>query len=399
MHMNDWHKWRYGSDKQLMDELLANETISQRLVSPMYRHGGNASRVRLLAGAVLVEPDVLPNLAAALDRIGAECKSIARPECYVFSDPEINAFIFEGRRQPILGLSSAAINHLEADEMMFVLGHEFGHAAFGHLELCAGRLAEDPGVMHAATMRVRAWQRAAEISADRAGLVMAGSLAAAARALFKVASGIVSGATPSSPERFAGQWQRLFDEVILEGKREFQDCSHPFPPLRMKALCDFWSARGATDPDDSLKGVDRDIDRMLTTMDPEAASGPLGDPMHAGHFFWGGLYLTLGTGDRDRLASVGPAGEDIDAAIEKARIDPEWCRTRFVDGMQARRSKFSALEIHRIIFGLLDLASPGGTVQDGERTRLLELAESIGVPGTACEVVITQYERERRHER
>lgn len=403
MHMRERDVWRYAGDQRLMSGLMADEAIAQRLASPIYRHARNANRVRLLASAVMVEPDVLPNLAVALDRLHAECPDVTRLECYVFSHPEINAFVCEGRQRTIVGLSSAAVNHLDADELMFVLGHEFGHAAFGHLELCAGHLAEDPGVMPAATMRVRAWQRAAEISADRAGLVLAGSLSAAARALFKVASGIVSAAIPASPERFAAQWQRLVDEVIEEGEREFHHCSHPFPPLRMRALCEFWAASGSADAPQAIDAANRSIDRMLATMDPAAASGPLGDPLFADHFFWGGLYLAVGAGEpspaeRERLASVVPAGEEIDQAIGRARANPEWCRERFLEGVRARRRKFSALEIHRIIFGLLDMASADGAVHEREKTRLLELARLIGVPEAACELVITQYEKERRHE-
>jgi len=268
MRMRERDVWRYAGDQRLMSGLMADEAIAQRLASPIYRHARNANRVRLLASAVMVEPDVLPNLAVALDRLHAECPDVTRLECYVFSHPEINAFVCEGRQRTIVGLSSAAVNHLDADELMFVLGHEFGHAAFGHLELCAGHLAEDPGVMPAATMRVRAWQRAAEISADRAGLVLAGSLSAAARALFKVASGIVSTAIPASPERFAAQWQRLVDEVIEEGEREFHHCSHPFPPLRMRALCEFSAASGAADAARAIDAANQSIDRMLATMDP-----------------------------------------------------------------------------------------------------------------------------------
>ncbi len=403
MHMQDRDVWRYAGDERLMNGLLADDAIAQRLASPIYRHARNASRVRLLAGAVMVEPDLLPNLAVALDRLHAECPDVTRLECYVFSHPEINAFVCEGRQRTIVGLSSAAVNHLDADELMFVLGHEFGHAVFGHLELCAGHLAEDPGVMPAATMRVRAWQRAAEISADRAGLVLAGSLAAAARALFKVASGIVSSAIPASPERFAAQWQRLVDEVIQEGEREFQHCSHPFPPLRMRALCDFWTACSAADPPQAIKVANQGIDRMLATMDPAAPTGAIGDPLFADHFFWGGVYLATGSddlepGERERLASVAPTGEDIDYVIGRARAHPEWCRERFLYGVRTRRRKFSALEIHRIMFGLLDLASADGTVHDGEKARLLELGRLIGVPEQACELVITQYEKERSHE-
>jgi hypothetical protein len=224
MHMQERDVWQYAGDQRLKSGLMADEAIAQRLASPIYRHARR-----------LVEPDVLPDLAVALDRLHAECPDITRQECYGFSHPEINALVCEGRQRTIVGLSSATVNHLDADTLMSVLGPEFGHAAFANLELCAGHRAEDPGVMPAATMRVRAWQRAAEISADRAGLVLAGSLSAAAR-----------------------------------------------------ALCEFSAASGAADAVRSIDAANQSIDGMLATMDPAGASGPLGDPLFADHCFWGG---------------------------------------------------------------------------------------------------------------
>ncbi|MFM7649253.1 MAG: TerB family tellurite resistance protein, partial [Cyanobium sp.] len=100
----------------------------------------------------------------------------------------------------------------------------------------------------------------------------------------------------------------------------------------------------------------------------------------------------------ERLESVVPGGEDIGAAIAAARAHPERCRERFVEEVRSRRRKFSALEIHKIIYGLLDVASADGIVHEGEKSRLLELAGLIGVPNQACELVVNQYEKERRHE-
>lgn len=402
--LKDREDWRYGGDRRLMAAILGDEAIKLRLASPVYKHVRDASRIRLLANAVMVEPELLPNLAVAMERLRTECPEAVQAECFVFSQPEINAFVCQGQNRTIVGLSSAAVNHLDADELMFVLGHEFGHAVFGHLDLCAGQLAEDPAVMPAATMRVRSWQRAAEISADRAGVVLAGSLAAATRAIFKVASGIVSASVAASPEKFAAQWQRLVDEVIDDGEREFQNCTHPFPPLRMRAICEFWAACAAAERGTALRAADQSVERMLATMDPAGSSGPLADPLLGESIFWGGLYVALGTGDihpaeRERLASVLPAREEIDAAIAQAREAPSGCRDRFLEGVKTRRKKYSALEVHRVIFGLLDLASADGTVQPEEVSRLRELAAGIGVSAQACDIVIGQYQTERRDER
>jgi len=94
-----------------------------------------------------------------------------------------------------------------------------------------------------------------------------------------------------------------------------------------------------------------------------------------------------------------PVPEEIDTAILKARSSPEWCRQRFLDGVKTRRKKYSAIELHRVIFGLLDLASANGEIHTDEVWRLRELAESIGISTHACDIVISQYQSERRHER
>lgn len=389
-----------------MQALAADDVIRERLASPAYAQVRHANRTQLLAGAVMVEPEVLPHLAVAIAQLRDRFVDLKPVECFVFNAPEINAFIGEGRTHAIVGLSSAAVNHLDADELTFVLGHEFGHSAFGHVDMLAGHLAADEAVSPAATMRVRAWQRAAEISADRAGLMLCGSLDAAARSLFKVTSGIVSPAVAVVPDRFAGQWQRLIDEVIHEGDRDFHHLSHPFPPLRMRAMQLFWNARHEPAParDEAIKMADEAIDRMLATMDPASASDRIGDPLLSGHLFWGGLYVVAGgdgplhEAERSRLASIAPPGTSIDTATAEARSAPERCRERFAAAFRDRRRRHSALELHRIVFGLLDVAAADGAVSEEERGRIRELAEVLGIPAEACELVVEQYHREYRHD-
>jgi hypothetical protein len=60
-----------------MTVLLSEEAICQRLASRLYRHARNASRIRLLATAVMVEPDLLPNSSIALERLCEECPDVS----------------------------------------------------------------------------------------------------------------------------------------------------------------------------------------------------------------------------------------------------------------------------------------------------------------------------------
>ena len=403
MNTTERDDWRFPDDAALHAELLADETVQARLKSPAYAVARQAKRLGFLANAVMVDPTVLPHLAAAMERVGGRFPDVGVTECFVFNCPDINAFVCQGRSSTFVGISSAAVNHLAADELMFVLGHEFGHAAFGHLDLAAGLLVEDPAVGPVLTAKLRSWQRAAEISADRAGLLLAGSPDSAARALFKVASGIVASGVTTSPERFAAQWQRLVAEAAEDGERTPHNITHPFPPLRMQAILDFWGANSHADRKAKIESANASVKRMLAMMDPAVTDRPLGDTMLSNHFFWGGLYVAASSGDvsaeeKTRLASVAPAGVDIDGAVRSALADPEACRDRFLEGFKSRRRRFNALEVHRILYGLLDITSVDGTVQESEVGRLRELAGLVGVPVNACDLVVNQYLKENTRE-
>jgi len=400
--IDDHARWRYPADARLLAELMANDQVRKRLESPAYEVARQTSRTGMLAGAVMVDPAVLPHLAEAVEGIRREFPQVQHVDCFVYSSGEMNAFITPGRTGTFIALSSAAVNHLDAAELKYVLGHEFGHAAFGHLDVLAGALLADPALPPGEATRICAWQRAAEISADRMGLAVCGSLAAAARALFKVASGIVSNLVVASPESFAAQWQRLVDEVITEGDRGFHHVSHPFPPLRMRAMLLFSEAMKAGGGG-RIDEANAAIDAMLAMMEPAGRGGTLADPLLRDLFFWGGLIVALADGyvspsEWQRLATVTPTGVDLQAAVAAAGQDDAACWEHFQGAFRGRRRKFSGLELHRVIYGLYDVASADGKVTDGEMARLRKLAEAIGVVPEACDHIAEQYQRERQRD-
>ncbi len=400
--IDDHARWRYPADARLLAELMASDQVRKRLESPAYEVARQTSRTGMLAGAVMVDPAVLPHLAEAVEGIRREFPQVQHVDCFVYSSGEMNAFITPGRTGTFIALSSAAVNHLDAAELKYVLGHEFGHAAFGHLDVLAGALLADPALPPAEATRICAWQRAAEISADRMGLAVCGSLAAAARALFKVASGIVSNMVVASPESFAAQWQRLVDEVITEGDRGFHHISHPFPPLRMRAMLLFSEAMAAGGGP-RIDEANTAIDAMLAMMEPAGKGGTLADPLLRDLFFWGGLLVALADGyvspsEWQRLATVTPTGIDLQATIAAAGQDDAACWEHFRAAFRGRRRKFSGLELHRVIYGLYDVASADGKVTDGEMARLRKLAEAIGVVPEACDHIAEQYQRERQRD-
>jgi len=394
--------WRLPADEQGLERLMQDEVVQRALESGKALRARTAMRMRLLGGAVMVDPAVLPHLAQAVEGLTSRYPDIGDVECFVFHASSVNAFVTKGRTRTLMAVSSGAVNHLEAAELEFVLGHEVGHALFGHADVVIGNLADDGSLLPASAMRIRAWQRAAEISADRAGLLLCGSIDAAAHAVFKAASGIVAPGMVVSPERFAAQWHRLVDEVIDEGERGFWQITHPFPPLRMQAMLAFWEAFKTDAPWEAVAEANRAIDSMLAMMDPSDADGALRDRVLSGFFFWGGLYIALADftvqpEEERRLRSVMPSDVDFDDALRQGNARPAVCLEQFKAVNHTRRRKLTPVELHRIVYGLIDVASADGKITHGEMDRLRELAAVLGVPAEACDIIVGQYEEEARN--
>ena len=146
----------------------------------------------------------------------------------------------------LLMFSSSLLEKFDETELSFVMGHELGHHLYGHHDIPIGLLVNGRRkISPRLALQIFAWSRYAEISADRAGALCAGDADGAARALFKLASGLTTNLIEIRIDEFAAQ----ADEMDLEGKPGKDDSrsddwfmTHPFTPLRVKALQVFFQS-------------------------------------------------------------------------------------------------------------------------------------------------------------
>jgi Zn-dependent protease with chaperone function len=122
------------------------------------------------------------------------------PDLYVYADPRPQAMAI-GLDQPFVVLTSGMVDLLDEDELRFVLGHELGHVLSGHalyttmllrLLTMSGAWSWIPfGAvgLRALVAALYEWQRKAELSGDRAGLLATQDPAAAQRVHMKLAGG------------------------------------------------------------------------------------------------------------------------------------------------------------------------------------------------------------------
>jgi Zn-dependent protease with chaperone function len=157
-------------------------------------------RLVYLASAVRVDERQFADMHALLDEVCAVLDAPERPELYVYNDPQPNAITL-GVDKPFIAFSSGLYEITDADERRFVLGHELGHAMSGHslyqsmlLHLlnvigAFGWLPAGALGLRALIAALREWQRKAELSGDRAGLLATQDLDAALRVTMKLAGG------------------------------------------------------------------------------------------------------------------------------------------------------------------------------------------------------------------
>src|SRR5207248_86971 len=114
----------------------------------------------------------------------------------------------------------------------------------------------------------------AELSCDRVGLLCNRNLQDAATALIKISSGLSGSALQFSMTDYMAQLSEL--QKIAPSSEDAADwyASHPFSPLRVAALHEFWGsdlapAEGSTGPRRPAAELENRIESLLKAMEPE----------------------------------------------------------------------------------------------------------------------------------
>jgi Zn-dependent protease with chaperone function len=205
-----------------------------------------------LASAVRVGPqqfasvhDIVLDAAATLDLYEV-------PEVYVVQNPNVNAMTL-GIDKPWIVVTTGALDLFDEAELRFVIGHECGHVLSGHavyrtmlhqLLALASRVAWVPVAgwgLRAVVFALEEWYRAAELSGDRAGLLVVQDVDAALRAHMKTAGGsrlheMDPGAFLQQADDYSGTTQArdsIAKLLNLMGR------SHPFAVTRAGELRDW----------------------------------------------------------------------------------------------------------------------------------------------------------------
>jgi Zn-dependent protease with chaperone function len=201
--------------------------------------------------SVQVTPRQFPEIHALL----AECAdrlSIPVPRLLIGPGPggmELNAFTFGTDEHCFIHITSFLALQLAPEELRFVLGHECGHIQNQHVTYLTlayllhyqlfTRFWHKPDdykfPMLATRIPLATWQRRAEVTADRAGVICARDAETGCKALIKLRLGFASLAKEVDVEAYLAQGEALRQSGFFVRGQELT-YTHPLVVKRIKLL-------------------------------------------------------------------------------------------------------------------------------------------------------------------
>lgn len=169
---------------------------------------------------------------------------INRPTVVVSQSTGLNAYTIGNDKEPYIVLGSVLVNILNKDQLTFVIGHECGHIAMGHLiwSSAATILTNFAGSLPVignvfitfSNVALNSWSRRSEISADRAGYLCCQNLDQSKRALIQINSGFLS-ADYIDIDDYIKNIKRFRNGAYSRRFSDFER-SHPIIPKRIEAM-------------------------------------------------------------------------------------------------------------------------------------------------------------------
>ncbi|HXX69754.1 MAG TPA: M48 family metallopeptidase [Polyangiaceae bacterium] len=232
------HEYTYTFDRQSRVAFENTKPValaveaSVRLFKQIGKH-------QLLGHAVKVSERQLPRIYR-ITKTASDVLQIAMPQVFVVNNPTFNAGTLGTNEDSFIMVHSALVEQYSDEELLTVIGHECGHihnshvaylTALHYLTYMAGMFL--PWILQPALVALRTWSRRAEITCDRAGMLVAKDESAAERAITKLAVGSRKLYEEFNLDAFLEQHEEANQGI---GKYMEVFATHPWLPKRVLAM-------------------------------------------------------------------------------------------------------------------------------------------------------------------
>ena len=261
---------------------------------------------------------------------------------YIQQDSSVNAAcIHENDDKYLIYLTSSLLEKMNDEEILFVIGHELGHAFFKHHDLPVHGIMNsyDPPKTKDALQLLK-WSRMAEISADRTGLLCCQNIEAALGSMLVLTSGLPSALLNVNIESYGKQAEEMIPNLIKNQTLDDLYSTHPFNPLRVISMKLFWDSKELYDllkignNKRDLSEISIEIRKVFQLMDGEEIEHEEKDKTTTQNqaayltqaeecLFWGCVLVaskTNGISD-DEIESILSINKNEEVAIELNRLN------------------------------------------------------------------------------
>jgi len=387
---------RSDNDERIAQHLL-NDVLVKRVKADLERlteKGPLGLRRRLLSSSVRLSHSMAPSVHKMADhcieRLGVDLPL----ELYAYPSPQFNAACFkpeEGRL--FVMFSSSLLEAFDQNELMFVVGHELGHHVYQHHDIPVGFLLQGQQQPPASlALQLFSWARYAEISADRAGAYCANDFEAVARALFKLASGLASDSVINfNLSEFLKQLDEMQAVDAEPGQgAPIQDwfSTHPFSPLRVKALQLFHQSRLMEEGGIGKAELEIGVQGLMGLMEPDYLQGHTEVAKTMGQLFIAGAIAVAnardGIGEQEKTVLREFMGEKFSLDV----LNIEKLIDTLPKRIKAVRDQASITQRMQVVRDLSVVARAEGEITDNELLVLYAIADGLEIPRTLVTYIL-----------
>jgi len=386
----------YDGDRDLMIELDNDPEIQKAKHDLDERHGLYNTRKQLLKTSLKLTKKLAPHIYKIADACKETLKLDKEIEFYVYQDDKFNAACYPPSEDKLyIIISSGIIERFSVEEITFVVGHEIGHILFEHHKYNARAIMDEGSnylsPLHA--MKLFAWGRAAEISCDRVGLLCCKSFAAAGSAFFKLSSGVTTGSLEFHLDEYINQFVDLKVEMAeTEVDPEDWYSSHPFSPLRIKALelfnksDTFYNITGVKgSPKITEAELEQEIAQFMSLMSPSYLDRESETGMKIQNYiFMAGYLISMSDGkvDESEIVALGRIVTN-DTFKEYMKIvstlNEDDLKTKIVELSQDLNTFLSPMQKLNILRDLCVISSADGSIDATEVDVLYNLCYFLNI--------------------
>lgn len=239
---------------------------------------------QIISSGIPVNQDNFPEIDDIVNRC-VLVLGIKRPYVVISNSTAMNAFTVGSDEEPYIVLGNMLVRVMDPTKLAFVIGHECGHIAMGHVVYhtvvsTAGAFSNSipligPLVYKSSAFALNAWSRRSEITADRAGLLCCLDIDAAQKALLQLESGFIS-ASQLDLNSYIQNSKRYRRKSVLRRANEFL-AAHPPLSKRIEALDLFaqsdlyYTAQGLEVPVDCIseRELTSSVERIIAVLGEE----------------------------------------------------------------------------------------------------------------------------------